>query len=146
MPAPDAIALCRRVHDWAVELDAGGRDPLLLCVVGAARALIDALEALGHSPVTALQIDRMIDQAIAEGLPDPACHAQEGRLRAVDDPGALWGAAHRVVWWDFTGSASSSPRFPWSSREAAALDAAGCCPERPDARRGAKPPIGKAPF
>lgn len=135
MPAPDAIALCRRVHDWAVELDAGGRDPLLLCVVGAARALIDALEALGHSPVTALQIDRMIDQAIAEGLPDPACHAQEGRLRAVDDPGALWGAAHRVVWWDFTGSASSSPRFPWSAREAAALDAAGCCPERPDAQR-----------
>ncbi|MFC6789056.1 PD-(D/E)XK nuclease family protein [Methylobacterium komagatae] len=135
MPAPDAIALCRRVHDWAIDLDAGGRDPLLLCVVGAARALVEALEALGHSPVTALQIDRMIDQTIAEGLPDPARHAQEGRLRAVNDPGALWGAAHRVVWWDFTGSASSSPRFPWSAREGAALDAAGCCPERPDAQR-----------
>ncbi|KAB1068577.1 PD-(D/E)XK nuclease family protein [Methylobacterium planeticum] len=131
MPAPDAVALCRRVLDWAFELDAGDRDPLLLCVVGSARALIAALEALGHSPVTALQIDRMIDQAIADGLPDPTCHAQEGRSRAVSSPGALWGAAHRVVWWGFAGSGASSPRFPWSERERAALDAAGCCPERP---------------
>ncbi|WP_289016074.1 PD-(D/E)XK nuclease family protein [uncultured Methylobacterium sp.] len=133
MPAPDAIALCERVLDWAVELDGGGRDPLLLCVVGAARALVAALDALGHSPVTGLQIDRMIDQAIADGLPDPSCHPQEGRLRAVSDPGALWGTAHRVVWWSFAGSPPSSPRFPWSARERAALEAAGCCPERPHA-------------
>lgn len=129
MPAPDAIALCRRVLDWAIDLDAGNRDPLLLCAVGAARALVAALEALGHSPVTALQIDRMIDQAVADGLPNPSCHAQEGRLRAVGNPGALWGAAHQVVWWDFTGSASSTTRFPWSARERAALEEAGCCPE-----------------
>ena len=130
MPAPDAIALCRRVLDWAVELDAGGRDPLLLCVVGAARALTAALDALGHSPVTALQIDRMIDQAVADGLPDPSCHAQEGQIRAVADPGALWGPANRVVWWGFTRSGSAAPRFPWSERERTALQAAGCCPER----------------
>lgn len=135
MPAPEAIALCRRVHDWAVELDAGGRDPLLLCVVGAARALVEALDALGHSPVTALQIDRMIDQAIADGLPDPSCHAQEGPVRAVSNPGALWGSAHRVVWWGFSATASSSPRFPWSERERTALEAAGCCPEHPHVAR-----------
>ncbi|WP_284209566.1 PD-(D/E)XK nuclease family protein [Methylorubrum aminovorans] len=129
MPAPDAIVLCRRVLEWAVELDAGGRDPLLLCVVGAARALTSALDALGHSPVTALQIDRMIDQAIADGLPDPNCHAQAGRLRAVSSPGGLWGSAHRVVWWDFAGSASSAARFPWSLKERTALEEAGCCPE-----------------
>ncbi|AWN35087.1 PD-(D/E)XK nuclease family protein [Methylobacterium radiodurans] len=133
MAAPDAIALCRRVLDWAVELDAGRRDPLLLCVVGAARALITALDALGHSPVTALQIDRMIDQAVADGLPDPSCHAQEGRVRAIANPGALWGTAHRVVWWGFDGTGSSAQRFPWSERERGALTAADCCPERPQA-------------
>jgi hypothetical protein len=133
MPAFDAVALCHRVLDWAIELDAGGRDPLLLCVVGAARALASALAALGRTPITDLQVSRMIDQAIADGLPDPTREAQEGNLRGVTDPGALWGMAHRVIWWDFSGRSRPAPRSPWGAKERAALEAAGCCPEQPSA-------------
>jgi RecB family exonuclease len=131
MPAANAIAICQRVRDWAVELDSGNRDPLLLCVVGAARALIDALRALGQSPVTGLLVDRMIDHAIAEGLPNPDHIAEEGTIRVVSSPGALWGGAARVVWWNFAGDAATSAFFPWSKSEHTALGAAGSCPERP---------------
>lgn len=131
MPAANATAICQRVLEWAVELDSGNRDPLLLCVVGAARALIDALRALGQSPVTGLQIDRMIDHAIAEGLPNPAHIAQEGLVRVVSNPGALWSGAARVVWWNFAGDAATSSFFPWTEAEQKLLIAVGCCPERP---------------
>lgn len=133
MPATDAVALCRRVVDWAVEVDDGGRDPLLLCAAAAARALSAALDALGRTHVTGLLIDRMIDQVIADGLPDAAREAQEGSLRGLVHPGALWGPARRVVWCGFPAGSRPTPRPPWDAAERAALETAGCRPETPSA-------------
>ena len=132
MPAIVAAAISDRVRRWALETDGGGRDPLLLCAVGAADALSGAFGALGRSPVTAAQVEGLIDLAIAEGLPDPAHVAQEGGIRVVTQPGALWGGAARVVWWGFSGDARQT-RQPWTAAEVAALAATGCEIE-PDAR------------
>ncbi len=132
MPAMAAAAISGRVRRWALATDGGRRDPLLLCAVGAADALSGAFGALGRLPVTAAQVEGLIDLALAEGLPDPAHVAQEGHVRAVVDPGAVWGGAERVVWWNFSGDPPET-RQPWTAAELSALAAAGCEVE-PEAR------------
>jgi hypothetical protein len=125
MPAGAAVAISDRVRRWALATDGGTRDPLLLCAVGAADALSGAFGALGRSPVTAAQVDGLIDLAVAEGLPDPAHVAEEGGARVVTQPGAVWGEAARVVWWGFSGG-EGQPRQPWTRAEVAALADIGC--------------------
>ncbi len=125
MPASVAAAICDRVRRWALETDGGARDPLLLCAVDAADALSGAFGALARSLVGAAQVEGLIDLAIAEGLPDPAHVAQEGGIRAVTQPGAVWGGAARVVWWGFFGDTRQT-RLPWTAAEVAALSATGC--------------------
>lgn len=132
MPAAVAAEICGRVRRWALATDGGRRDPLLLCALGAADALSDAFGALGRSPVTASQVDGMIDLAIAEGFADPAHVAHEGGIRAVTEPGAVWGGATRLVWWGFSGD-QRGVRQPWTAAEVADLAATGCEVE-PEAR------------
>ncbi|RYB04317.1 PD-(D/E)XK nuclease family protein [Lichenibacterium ramalinae] len=125
MPAAAAAAISDRVRRWALATDGGARDPLLLCAVGAADALSGAFGALGRSPVTATQVEGLIDIAVAEGLPDPAHVAEEGGARVVTRPGAVWGEAARIVWWGFSGTEGQT-RQPWTEAETAALAGAGC--------------------
>ena len=125
MPTAAAAAICGRVRRWALATDGGARDPLLLCAVGAADAMCAALDALGRPLVTAAQVEGLIDLAIAEGLPDPYHAAQEGGIRSVSRPGAIWDAASRVVWWGFSGEPRRT-RQPWTTSEAKALAASGC--------------------
>ncbi len=125
MPAAAAAAICDRVRRWALATDGGRRDPLLLCAVGAADALSRAFGALGRSPVTATQVEGMIDLAITEGLSDPARFAEEGDTRSVTRPGAVWDRASRLLWWGFSGDARVS-RQPWTNAEVAALAEMGC--------------------
>lgn len=129
IPHADALAICRRVAQWALDVDAGNRNPLLLAVVGASRALGEAIETLGYRFLTPLLLERMIDQAVGDGTADPEAEAKAGTLRAVLNPGAIWGPVARIIWWDFVGPAERPSPSPWTSEEIAALEEAGCLPE-----------------
>ncbi|MBJ6125390.1 PD-(D/E)XK nuclease family protein [Microvirga splendida] len=131
MPSNEAKEIADRVKTWAATLAGEDRDPLLMCVVGAAKALSEALNKLNESPVSKRQIEQMIDASIAEGLGNPEHRAEASRLRAIGTPGALCGPVKRVVWWNFAGHEPAAPPFPWYRSELAALEAVGCCPERP---------------
>ena len=76
MPAIDAKGITDRVRTWANTMAGAERDPLLMCVVGAAKALSEALTKLDETPVSRRQIEQMIDSAIAEGLGNPAHRPQ----------------------------------------------------------------------
>ena len=131
MPAIDAKGITDRVRTWANTMAGAERDPLLMCVVGAAKALSEALTKLDETPVSRRQIEQMIDSAIAEGLGNPAHKPEASHLRAVSHPGAICGPVRRVVWWNFAGHEPASPPFPWYRVELEALESAGCCPEKP---------------
>lgn len=129
MPAHAARGIAARVAQWAVETDAGQSDPLLLTVAGAASALVQAIDVLGQDPLPALLVERMIEQVLAEGAPNPEHFATAGGLRCVRHPAAIWGRVERLVWWDFKGPGERVPTVPWSFAEQAALAAAGCALE-----------------
>ena len=122
MPAIDAKGITDRVRTWANTMAGAERDPLLMCVVGAAKALSEALTKLDETPVSRRQIEQMIDSAIAEGLGNPAHKPEASHLRAVSHPGAICGPVRRVVWWNFAGHEPASPPFPWYRAELEALE------------------------
>lgn len=129
MPAEAVRGIAGRVQAWALELDAGSGDPLLLAAAGAAGALIEAVDLVGLDTLPALLLERMLDQVTAEGAQNPDHIATAGGLRCVRHPGAIWSKAPRLLWWDFKGPGERVPSSPWSNAEVAALAAAGCVVE-----------------
>ena len=75
--------------------------------------------------VSETQLGCMVDVALGEGLADPAAVAEEGGLRSVTDPGAVWAACDRVLWWNFAGARVGARARPWTEAEAASLALAG---------------------
>jgi len=131
IPSDDAIEICRRVAQWALDADAGRRDPLMLALHAAAGALQAAIETLPQLTLSALLVERMLDQAVAEGARDPRAEACAGPLRGIVHPGALWSPVPHFVWWNFVGPDERPLRSPWSAAELRALAKAGCAPENP---------------
>lgn len=132
IPRDEAVSICRRVGQWAVDLDAGKHEPLLMAVLSAARALAEAIETLNNATFSPLLIERMIDQAIADGTPDPEAEPKAGNLRGVMKPAAIWSPAPRIIWWDFVGPGERPVHLPWTEKETASLYAAGCAPQQID--------------
>ena len=126
IPASAARRIAARAGQWAVETDAGASDPLLMTVAGAASALSQAIDVLGQDPLPALLVERMIEQVLADGAPNPHHVATAGGLRCVKNPAAIWGPVERLVWWEFKGPGQRVPTSPWSRAEIAALAQAGC--------------------
>ena len=126
IPADAARRIAARVGQWAVEIDAGASDPLLLTVAGAASALVQVIDVLGQDPLPALLIERMIEQVLAEGAQNPNHIATAGGLRCVKTPAAIWGRTDRLVWWNFKGPGERVPTTPWNRAEIATLASAGC--------------------
>lgn len=130
MPTEAAIEICRRLGEWAATAEEVERGRLRRGLVEAARNLRAALAMLGQAAVVGRQMDQMLFQALKD-LPDPARCAEEGGIRAVAGPGALWGPADRVVWWRFERGAGRQVSCLWDGAELAALAASGCRPESP---------------
>ncbi len=125
MPVTEARQIAGRVAAWAMEADAGNGDPLLLAVAGAARALSEALDHLEQETLPALLLERILGQVLADGVQNPSHWPEEGGLRAIRAPGALWNGAPRVIWWSFVGPGERVSHHPWSAAELAALEVAG---------------------
>ncbi len=133
MPLDAVREIAGRVAAWAIRIDAGGQDPLLLGVASAAGALVDAATRLESPVIPALLLERMIGQVLADGVSNPAHIAEAGALRAVRAPGALWRSAPRVIWWGFAGPGERVAPERWDRAERAALATAGVTLETPAA-------------
>ncbi len=133
MPAAEARAIATRVAAWANTMNAGAKGALFGAVAGAASALMEAIDVLGQDPLPGLLLDRMIEQVLTPGDPNPDHLAEAGGLRCVTHAGAIWTPAARVVWWDCKGPGERAPSTPWSTAELRALEASGCLLEEPPA-------------
>lgn len=128
IPAQAAVALCRRVADWAAGRAQPG-DEMLTVVAAQAGAMAEVVAASGLARIPKPQIDRMLDSVIADGAAVPAGGAEAAPWTVVDEPGQIWRPARAVVWWGFLDGRTDMAAVPWSDAERAALAAAGCLPE-----------------
>jgi ATP-dependent helicase/nuclease subunit B len=123
---PDAAAVCDRVASWATRRAAGSSDPLYRSTARLAMEVRAAFLRLGRERLPKAWVDRVVDQALADGDRDPQARAEAApRRQVVAHPGAIWGPADVVVWWDFRQGGDQPPRSPWSGAERAALSAGG---------------------
>lgn len=119
---------CARIGRWAgtcasvLKPDDPQRVPFLAAQAQAMSAA-DAIAELAKGGDAALprhQLDRLIDQATANGSLRPDVVADCGHVHAVTQPGALIEAVSRVVWWDFS-TPELPRRWPWAPNELAQL-------------------------
>ncbi|WP_380784890.1 PD-(D/E)XK nuclease family protein [Sphingomonas sp. R86521] len=126
MPLAQALGICDRVTAWAVRRYAATNDPLYASTSLLAGEVRAALASLGRQSLPRLLIERVIDQALDFGHPNPGSQAEAARWRSVPHPGAVWAPRDVVVWWNFVTTREGAARSPWTEAEKHELKTAGC--------------------
>ncbi|WP_181008479.1 PD-(D/E)XK nuclease family protein [Sphingomonas montanisoli] len=126
MPLPQALGICDRVTAWAVRRYAATGDLLYALTSTLAGEVRAALAALGRDLIPRLLVERVIDQALDIGHPNPGSQAEAAQWRSVPHPGAIWAPRDTVVWWNFSTTREGADRSPWTDAERQELAAAGC--------------------
>ena len=132
----DAVAICDRVAQWAVVRQESSGDGLYAAAARVATSARSALVDLGRDRLPRPLVERVIDQALHDGERDPHAVPEAGPRVALAHPGALWGPADTVVWWDFRDTGERADRAPWTAAERAELAAHGAVVD-PDTRSAA---------
>lgn len=121
--------LCSLVSEWAgLRIET---DPLAVQLASAAKALAEAADTTSLDTIPRLDLERLIEQVMEDGSPDPLRTCAASPWTVVHEPGAIWGAYETLVWWGVT-SPPQPQRSPWTKSEAAALDDAQCAPSDPE--------------
>lgn len=131
MELTQALSLCDQVGAWAARRLAATRGALHAATASLAEQVRSALAALGRERLPRLLVERVIDQAMADGLANPAACAEAASWRTVAHAGAVWGPTSRVVWWNFTRTDEGAAKTPWTQTERDELIAAGCRADPP---------------
>lgn len=126
MPVAQALEICDRVTAWAVRRYAATGDALYASTSTLADEVRAALASLGRERIPRLLVERVIDQALDLGHPNPATQAEAAPWRSVLHPGAVWAPRDAVVWWNFVATREGAVRSPWTEAERAELAAADC--------------------
>lgn len=126
MPLEQALELCDAVAQWAGQRYALADDMLAAATATLANEVRAALAALGRERLPRLLVERIIEQALDDGQPNPMALTEAAGWRAVTHPGAVWAPTPAVVWWNFSATSDGTGRSPWSESERAELAAAGC--------------------
>ena len=126
MPVGQALAICDRVTAWAVRRYAATGDLLYASTSTLAEEVRAALASLDRERLPRLLVERVIDQALDLGHPNPGSQAEAASWRSVPHPGAVWAPRNAVVWWNFVATREGASRSPWTEAERAELAAAGC--------------------
>ena len=132
IPRLEARAVADRVAQWAAKRAATDDDELMATLGQISADLSAAIDATGLDRLDRVLIERMIEEALSNGVPDPSSVAEASPWRAVRHPGGVWGAVGTVVWWHFADSGETSTFSRWNEAELAAVAAAGCALDDPE--------------
>ncbi|TAY41471.1 PD-(D/E)XK nuclease family protein [Rhizobium leguminosarum] len=126
MALAQALQICDRVTTWASRRYAATSDVLYSSTTALAGEVRAALAALKRETLPRLLIERVIDQAMGTGQPNPGALAQAAGWRSVAHPGAVWASAETLVWWRFENTTEGNQRAPWTQAERNELAQSGC--------------------
>lgn len=85
---------------------------------------LETMRKRGETQLSARQLEQLLMQTAARGLPHPLLEAELGAAGVAACPAAVIEPADLVVWWQMA-APPMSQRHPWSRSELAALRAAG---------------------
>jgi hypothetical protein len=132
LPRLEARAIADRIAQWATKRAATDEDDLMRTLATTSSDLSAAIDATGLDKLDRVLVERMIEEALANGVSDPSSVAEASPWRAVHHPGGVWGAAGTVVWWHFADVGETSASVRWNEAEREALASAGCALDQPE--------------
>lgn len=140
MPALAAREICARVAAWSARVAPQAEGPV--AAVGVfATTLSQVIQDAGLDPVPRVQLERMIDAVVADGVDAEHGVAEAAPWSHVTHPAQVWDEAGTVIWWGCGAEATMRRPPRWTDEEIAALRAAACEPE-PAARALARDSAG----
>jgi hypothetical protein len=106
------------VQSWALQRSAVSDGDSLFQTAGMqAKALAETIAATSLSTLNKIQLDRIIDSVLGEGVKQPGVTADAAPWHLVDRPGQVWGPATRILWWGFVGTGQPAAVHTWSQAE-----------------------------
>lgn len=130
MPAEAAHEICARVAAWSARMAPLTEGPV--AAVGRfATTLSQVIRETGLDPLPRVQLERMIDAVVAEGVDAEHASAEASAWSHVNHPAQVWDAADAVVWWGFGSEGVLRRPGRWTVEETYALRDAGCAPADP---------------
>lgn len=125
------LAVASRVSAWGGAMESATGQVYYRQAAQLAEGVAEAARRLGLATFPRTLLDRIIDQALADGACDPTVTAECAAWRAVPHPGGVWNGVDVVAWWNFNDTGERPPASPWSRAERRDLAAAGCEPDQP---------------
>jgi RecB family exonuclease len=132
MPAAVAREICGRVTSWSARISSQAEGPVA-AVASFATTLSQVIQEAGLDPLPRVQLERMIDAVIADGVDAEHAAAEASPWSHVTHPAQLWGEAGTVVWWGCGSDGAAHQPSRWTLEEKSALQAALCAPEETSA-------------
>jgi hypothetical protein len=125
IPHGEASAIADRVAKWAGMRARVDGDELMSSLARMASDLSAAISESGMARLDRVCVERMVEEAMSNGVVDASAVREAAPWRSVRHPGALWGEAEMVVWWHFADVGETSAFSRWNEAELASLAAAG---------------------
>ncbi|MFN2268451.1 MAG: hypothetical protein ABR542_11655, partial [Desulfonatronovibrio sp.] len=118
MPSNLIVDICIRLRAWAAKIGASKEESLFMKAVEIIRDMELAIQATGAEYIPRPQLNRILDSAMGEGLPNPEDIEEAADWSVVDNPGQIIEPQDNIIWWGLEGGSSSGRNFsPWNEKE-----------------------------
>lgn len=128
MPTLAAREICARVAAWAARVASDAPGPVA-AVGGFATTLSQVIQDAGLDQLPRVQLERMIDAVVAEGVDAEHGVAEAAPWSHVSHPAKVWDEAGTLVWWGCSSDVAARWLPRWTDEEITALQAVACAPE-----------------
>lgn len=140
MPVNVIVNLCTQFKKWAGATKAyiKGQHALIKVMdvaIGMANELQAGVLALNEEKIGKIKLDRLIQSITGTGTKLPLYVAEQAPWYRINHPGALYGEAEQVIWWNFTMKVNQPYKKFWTKADLDCLTAQGIDIESPQAIR-----------
>ncbi|SOC43095.1 PD-(D/E)XK nuclease family protein [Ureibacillus acetophenoni] len=108
--------ICRKIGSWAFARNNFEPNSIFAQIYTITNELILGLRTLNIENINQLQLANILDSILGAGSKLDGYIAESASWTSVQHPGAIWGQANTVLWWDFTDH-SSTNLHKWSDSE-----------------------------
>ncbi|QQE80463.1 PD-(D/E)XK nuclease family protein [Alicyclobacillus sp. SO9] len=116
MPVQHLVRICQKVGQWAASRAMSSNDSLYMTAQQQTAQVADAVKSLGVDRLTRLEVGRILDSVLGEGITLPEMEQQASPWKLVQHPGQIWAPVSKIVWWGFHRSGGTSTRT-WTRAE-----------------------------
>lgn len=135
IPLETFTDICQKVSQWAVTTYQRTNDSIYAQTNKHAQEILDGVKTLGVNSVSQLQLARIMDSVLGEGVKLSNYTEEAAKWQVVDHPGQIWDQADTILWWGFLKNGSGPSIRTWTLKERAWLKEQGVYLTEEDVRR-----------